>query len=264
MSDNPQASNGSNQEGDIKRKLVLRVVFAGFLIAVLLGALAFIDYLGRPSDEAVSTGPTFSSPVPVPRKEVSQPVKPAEPAAVAEAPKPIAAAEVSAAAPAASVAPAAPVADTPARPEVTAQPELPRQDSRSVPAAARTSRAANGNMATPAEGTSASSQFMPEPAKPAASAPSTPQEPRPLPAERTPPAPPRLFSGFAVQAGVFADAQHAEELRAKLTLNGIPSTMEARVQVGPFKTREEAEAARQKLKALGIDGILLPPKGAKR
>ncbi|MDQ5878038.1 MAG: hypothetical protein QG638_770, partial [Pseudomonadota bacterium] len=90
-----------------------------------------------------------------------------------------------------------------------------------------------------------------------------PQEPRPLPAERTP-APPRLFSGFAVQAGVFADAQHAEELRAKLTLNGIPSTMEARVQVGPFKTREEAEAARQKLKALGIDGILLPPKGAKR
>jgi len=67
-----------------------------------------------------------------------------------------------------------------------------------------------------------------------------------------------------VQAGVFADAQRAEELRAKLTLNGIPSTMEARVQVGPFKTREEAESAREKMKALGIDGILLPPKGAKR
>ena len=78
------------------------------------------------------------------------------------------------------------------------------------------------------------------------------------------PAPPRLFSGYAVQAGVFADAQRAEELRAKLTLNGIPSTMEARVQVGPFKTREEAEAAREKMKALGIDGILLPPKGGKR
>jgi DedD protein len=264
MSDNPQASNGSNQEGDIKRKLVLRVVFAGFLIAVLLGALAFIDYLGRPSDEAVSTGPTFSSPVPVPRKEVSQPVKPAEPAAVAEVPKPAPAAEASTA-PATPVAPAAavaaPVADTPARPEVAAQPELPRQDARSSPAPARASRAAGGNMSTPAEGTSAaSSQFMPEPEKPAAPA---PQESRPLPAERTP-APPRLFSGFAVQAGVFADAQHAEELRAKLTLNGIPSTMEARVQVGPFKTREEAEAARQKLKALGIDGILLPPKGAKR
>ncbi|MBK9444761.1 MAG: SPOR domain-containing protein [Betaproteobacteria bacterium] len=80
----------------------------------------------------------------------------------------------------------------------------------------------------------------------------------------TPPAPPRLFSGFAVQAGVFADAQRAEELRAMLTLNGIPSTLEARVQVGPFKTREEAEAARQKLKALGIEGLLLPPRGSKR
>ena len=70
--------------------------------------------------------------------------------------------------------------------------------------------------------------------------------------------------GFAVQAGVFADAQRAEELRAMLTLNGIPSTLEARVQVGPFKTREEAEAARQKLKALGIEGLLLPPRGSKR
>lgn len=86
--------------------------------------------------------------------------------------------------------------------------------------------------------------------------------PASVPAE--PPAPPRLFSGYAVQAGVFADAQHAEELRARLTLNGIPSTLEARVQVGPFKTREEAEAARQKLKAIGVDGILLPPRGARR
>ena len=84
------------------------------------------------------------------------------------------------------------------------------------------------------------------------------------PATATPPAPPRLFSGYAVQAGVFSDAQRAEELRAKLMLNGIPSTMEARVQVGPFQSREEAESAREKLKALGIDGILLSPKGAKR
>jgi len=79
-----------------------------------------------------------------------------------------------------------------------------------------------------------------------------------------PPAPPRLLSGYAVQAGVFADARHAEELRAKLTLSGIPSTLEARVQVGPFRTREEAMAAQEKLKALGIDGVLLPPKGARR
>ena len=79
-----------------------------------------------------------------------------------------------------------------------------------------------------------------------------------------PPAPPRLFSGYALQAGVFSDPRRAEELNARLILEGIPSTIEARVQVGPFKSRAEAEAAREKMKAMGIDAVLLLPKGAKR
>jgi len=88
----------------------------------------------------------------------------------------------------------------------------------------------------------------------------TPAEPvsPPLPALS------RLFSGFALQAGVFSDPRRAEELHAKLTLEGIPSTIEARVEVGPFKTRAEAEAAREKMKTLGIDTVLLLPKGSKR
>jgi cell division protein FtsN len=73
-----------------------------------------------------------------------------------------------------------------------------------------------------------------------------------------------LFSGYALQAGIFSDLRRAEELHAKLTLNGIPSTFEARVNVGPFKRREEAIAAREKMKALGIDSVLLLPKGVKR
>jgi len=72
-----------------------------------------------------------------------------------------------------------------------------------------------------------------------------------------------LFAGYALQAGVFADPRRAEELHARLTLEGIPSTIEARVQVGPFKSREEAEAAREKLKTLGIDSVMLMPKGGK-
>lgn len=250
MSDNLRAENGDD---DLKRKLVRRVAFAGLLIALLLGALAFIDHLGKPSsDESLVSGPTFTSPVPVARKDVSQPVKPAE-----SAPTPAAEATKEAAPPPPVVE--APTA-APAQPEVAAQPTLPRAESRGATQPARASRTV---APTPAEGTSAAgSQFMPVPEKPA---PAPAAEPRVAPAERVPPpAPPRLFSGFAVQAGVFSDAEHAEELRAKLTLNGIPSTLEARVQVGPFKTREEAEAARQKMKALGVDGILLPPKGAKR
>lgn len=264
MSHNPKTASG---EDDLKRKLVLRVAFAGVLIALLLGALAFIDYLGQPAEEPAPSGPTFTSPVPVPRKEVTQPVKPAEPVAAPEAPKE-AAKEVPpppppvVEAPTQAPPPPAPAANVPPpRPFIAAQPALPRQESRPVqppsqpqPVSRPPKSAAS---TTPAEGTSAAaSQFTPEPEKVVVLPP--PQ------VDRQPPMPARLFSGYAVQAGVFSDAQHAEELRAKLTLNGIPSTLEARVQVGPFKTREEAEAARLKLQALGIDGTLLPPKGAKR
>ncbi len=101
----------------------------------------------------------------------------------------------------------------------------------------------------------------------AAAAPAATASALPRPPSRSdspPPAPPRLFSGYAVQAGVFSEAAHAEELRARLTLNGIPSTLEARVQIGPFKTRAEAEAARQKLQAIGVEGIVLPPRNARR
>ncbi|MFC5301665.1 SPOR domain-containing protein [Azospira restricta] len=251
MSQNQQAVA---DEDDLKRKLVRRVAFAGLLIAMLLAALAFVDYLGQPGEEPASSGPTFSAPVPVAKKEVTQPVKPAEPDAAPVARETVPAAEATAAPP----SPAA-TADLPVRPDVAAQPALPRSETRSVAPPARAARPVEP--ATPAEGSAAaSSSLSPPPERAAAPPPAATAAPLPP----APPAPPRLFSGYAVQAGVFADVQHAEELRAKLTLNGIPSTLEARVQVGPFKTREEAEAARQKLKALGIDGILLPPKGARR
>lgn len=58
---------------------------------------------------------------------------------------------------------------------------------------------------------------------------------------------------FALQVGVFVNARNAEELRARLSLAGIPSQVETRVQVGPFHSREEAIAAQTKLKAQGLD-----------
>jgi DedD protein len=71
----------------------------------------------------------------------------------------------------------------------------------------------------------------------------------------------RLFSGFLLQAGVFSSVQRAEELHARLTLSGVPSSLETRVQVGPFKNKQEAEAAQAKLRELGVETILVPPKG---
>jgi len=66
---------------------------------------------------------------------------------------------------------------------------------------------------------------------------------------------------YALQMGVFGNMANAEELRAKLVANGIPAIIEARVSVGPFRTRQEVDAARAKLKELGLDeGLLLTTK----
>lgn len=235
------------EQSSLKRKLAWRMGFAGLMIIMLLGSLAVFDYLSAP-DESESSAPRFTEPVPVPKKEITQPVKPAEPAAEAskEAKKP--------AEPEASALPAEP----PARPEVTSQPVLPAAQSAAAPRALPSGRALPSAQ-------QAAVAAAPAPARPASEAEVV------APAARPPAAPAggtlggRLFTGFALQAGVFSDPRLAEELHAKLTLNGIPSTLEARVQVGPFKTREEAEVAREKMKSLGIDAVLLmPPKGAAR
>lgn len=62
---------------------------------------------------------------------------------------------------------------------------------------------------------------------------------------------------YVLQMAVSGSAASAEELRAKLERHGIPSTIETRVSVGPFSTREGVDAARAKLQDLGLDGGLL-------
>lgn len=172
--------------------------------------------------------------------------------------------------PAAPTAPAAtpttppPAARTDAVAAPVAAPPPPRVAARpgqAVGATAPTAVAA----ATPAEAVAAEPEDTGAPHRPPPVVEPVPATAATLPAPasaRSLPAPPRLFSGYGLQAGVFAETRRAEELHAKLTLNGIPSTIEARVNVGPFKTRAEAEKARAKLRSLGIEGVLLPPRGA--
>lgn len=74
------------------------------------------------------------------------------------------------------------------------------------------------------------------------------QSPQPLPS-----AP----KSFEVQLGVFTDLDNAKQLQTKLAQQGIPSHTETRVQIGPFKSRMEAERAKIKLKALGISAVVL-------
>ncbi len=216
---------------DLKRKLAWRMAVAGLMILGLLAGLAVFDHLNRQSEPDPGP-PRFTEAVPVAKKMLTQPVTPAEPAGAAAKDDNKPAAQESSAPPVdRSLATVAPP-----RPEVSALPALPRV---SQPV----SRAAAA------------------PSPPLPSVLARPAEPRSLPEAA---APPKLFSGYALQAGVFADPRRAEELHARLTLEGIPSTIEARVQVGPFRNRAEAEVARGKLQAIGIDPVLLMPKGARR
>lgn len=244
--DRKSAGDGAGDGEDLRGKLLKRLGVAAVLVSVLLGVLAFFDYLS--SSPEVDEVPVHTRPVPVPpKKEVTQPVTP-----VASVPEP------------AKAEPPTEAAKPPVEPPTQAEapPAAPALPARSAPAAPPPAVAHRAAPAAPVRDESAPAQTAAVKEAPAMPSPvARAAEPALRP---PPPAPPRLFSGFVLQAGVFSSAQRAEELHAQLTLNGIPSTIEARVQVGPFKTQEEAEAARSKMKALGIDAILVPPKGARR
>ena len=102
----------------------------------------------------------------------------------------------------------------------------------------------------------------PEPAKAATPAPTPTAAPATAPAE-----PPR--EGFVVQLAAFSDDKGANALSGKLTRAGYPAYTETittsrgtlwRVRVGGYPTRDAAGAARDKLKAEGHAGIVVPAK----
>ncbi|MDD3353422.1 SPOR domain-containing protein [Zoogloea sp.] len=58
---------------------------------------------------------------------------------------------------------------------------------------------------------------------------------------------------YALQFGHFSSFQAAEEVRARLAQAGMPARVEARVVVGPFADRIQAEQAQSRLKEKGLD-----------
>lgn len=99
----------------------------------------------------------------------------------------------------------------------------------------------------------------PPPATVKAASVSAPPAPRPAQTQATPAVP--NPAGFVVQLGVFNNQANAEELRSRLALAGIPTMVEIRVQLGPFKNRDEALKAQQTLRKLGLaPGLLVPPR----
>jgi DedD protein len=281
MTAKPQIPPTDDPVAELRGKLVKRLAVAGILVAILLGVLTVFDYLSAPMEEAEA--PIFSQPVPVaPKKEISQPVTPStnlpEPPAGSEQ-LPVAAADKPLE-PTPAEQTAAPAVTVPPPPVVPAEPTLAARPSPAAAPESKTARLATTRSetlppkrSTVTEGENRPARVVVEPApmpegttSPAIDPRATPPsarvvqvQPKPAPSGIA-----RLFSGFVLQAGVFNSPEMAEELHAKLALSGVQSTLETRVQVGPFKTRQEAEAAQQRLRELGIESVLVPPKGARR
>lgn len=226
-----------NEEELQRKKIARRLGLGTVLIVVLLAVLFLTEYLNQEE-------PTPVSPPPPPVEEsapqtigqsVTGPVTPVTPAEP-EPPKP--------------AEPTPPKVEEPPPPPPVVEPPQPAP------------RLAPRPRVNPAPRNVAPAEPV-QPATPAAPR-ATPARPAPAPAapasKPSAPALTRLLNNYSLQAGVFASPEKAQELHAMLTLNGIPSTLETRVRVGPFKDKAEADAARAKLKALGVESLMLPPR----
>jgi DedD protein len=237
----------------LRRKLVSRIAVAGVMIVALLGGLAVIDALYVPP--AVTTAPkmaTLTPPSIEPKagENKVEEVKPeeAKPAADATAnakPGELAKAET----------------EAKSEPEKTAAPPvIGRSDEKPERPLKPLTKPAEVKPATmrPSEPVVAK---RPDPAKEAVRAAPVSPLAQHAPASKPLSRVAETARRFLVQMGVFNNISNAEDLRAKLEMAGVPTQIEARVQVGPFSTREEAEAARQKLVALGMEpGLLVSAK----
>jgi DedD protein len=103
----------------------------------------------------------------------------------------------------------------------------------------------------------------------AASRPAPKVEPTPPPAAKAAPTPaaakgePPRLEGFAVQVGAFKEEGKLQSARDKLVAAKIPHFVERRgdlnrLRAGPYPTREAAEKALASMKAVSLEGQVVP------
>lgn len=252
MSEKAPTPSALEDESAIDNRLKKRLAVAGALIAVALAAIPVLDSLsGKPSrgEAPAEAGSgriqghparTASAPHAASAPNASAPATlPGTPAGPDTAATPGMAAlpKITVVAPAEAPAPAADKT-APAEPaHPPAHKTLPRPDA--VTSAARPTVPPTPAVAAPA---------TPTPAAPAARAPAAPAKAKPDGSS----------TGYALQLGLFASPDNAEKLVSDLKQRGIQARTETRVQLGPFRTRAEADEAMERLKALGYAPMLVP------
>lgn len=213
------------EEQRLKRRAMRRLAVGLALIALAIVVLALLDrYASAPKTASAPASP------------------PVEPPPIATLPKPIQPAPG-----AQSATQAVPRLPPPPPPSVSNEPLAPVE--RPVPAKVVPAPANQAADIVP-ESTGGASKAPVKPApRPSGEQPTTPASSKPTPSTAA-------TSRYVVQLGVFTSIDNAQALQAKLKEQGIPTTLETRVIVGPFRERAEADAAREKLQALGISGLV--------
>ncbi|GAA5785226.1 SPOR domain-containing protein [Chitiniphilus shinanonensis] len=248
MSDGQDPLLREAEQHRLKEQVFWRLGIAAGLIVIILAGIYLLD---RPAPETPQVAVTPAKP----RIAVVATPTPAIASVPAAASLPAEASAPTSSAPARTtptVEPPAPPAATPAPTQAAAMTAAPTP----IPAPRETmpSRLAG---ATPTPAAARPAPII-RPTAPTLARPGAPTSP----AVAAPPTPQALRTAqdepaaYTVQAGVFLHADNAEKLLRQLQKAGIPAYLETRVQIGPFKTKAEAEAAKRQLRALGIEPVL--------
>lgn len=263
----PAQPTSSDNEQDLNTRLKKRLLIAGGLVAVAIGAVAMLD--GRKSVPEVAPAST-SGKIVLP--ETSAPAAlPAEPPATASAPA------IEASAPEVAVPPSPDTSKTPGVAAANTRPlAVPSfqaaPSSGSTPAPATTPQhpsmqehrapQVTAPRPAPTEAPPATAPSRPQPAErpPFAARPQAPQPDLPQTSGAIPKARPAGTSlGYQVQLGLFSSLDNAQKLVSALRQQGVEVHTETRVHLGPFNSRVEADEAMQKLKSLGYNPLLVAP-----
>ena len=273
MTEPKQRQDPGNEpdEKDLNSKLKKRLAIAGGLVAVALAAIPVLDSMKKPKVEMTATTPAGSSGKIVNSSSAPALEQPApEPVVESSAPATEASAPQSDAG--SSPSPAAPIATPPQTPDVSKTPAVASAKPVNPPVAHAAAKPANkpGSTASttaPAPATQATPAATPAPTRSVVVKP----VPAPVPAvtdndsaaasPSTPPTkarPEGSSLGYKLQLGLFSSMGNAEKLVKELKAKGIEAHTETRVQLGPFKTRAEADEAMAKLRGLGYTPLLAP------
>lgn len=224
-----QAENAMPETEDVRKKALLRLAVAGVVTAAALAGLWWLDQSDSKQPPARDTPPApivSAAPpeVAAPQTETPEPLEPAmEPEAEPE------------------------TASTEAEPPIA----------EGFPKESPPPPQVSNNLAS-ARKPFASAQPAVRPTPPPAVSPAVAPAPAVLPAIEPMPQT-ASGKGYVVQLGVFSNPDNARELVTKLNKQGIRAHMEARVQLGPFLNRQEAEKARIEMRKLGYNALLTLP-----